>query len=180
MQRSSETVTGLTLMGVRLYDAATGRFTSMDPVAGGSANAYDYCSGDPIDCADTTGQFSINDIWHEGVACAKHFWACPFVAADSVWASRTAKSAYKNSNKQNAYRHCIWQAMLMWDFSHKIAKTFGDAHEKKHKNSKDKAKRRDSQVDCYNNKVGRKIGSQITAWTVRGRTRRSVTGARRL
>ncbi|MEU1217016.1 hypothetical protein ABZ424_32420 [Streptomyces sp. NPDC005790] len=73
--------------------------------------------------------------------------------------------AYKSSNKQNAYRHCIWQAMLVWDFGWTIAKAFGNAHEAKHKNTKDKAKRRDSQVDYYNNKVGRSIGSQITAWT---------------
>jgi hypothetical protein len=152
-------------MGVRLYDATTGRFTSVDPIVGGNANAYDYCSGDPVDCADTTGRLSINDIWHEGVACTKYWWACWGVADDSYWALKEAKKAYKNSNKQNAYRHCIWQAMLVWDFGKTIAKAFGDAHEKKHKNSKDKKQRRDSKVDYYNNKVGRKIGSQITAWT---------------
>jgi RHS repeat-associated protein len=33
---------GLTLMGVRLYNPATGLFTSTDPVNGGNANAYVY------------------------------------------------------------------------------------------------------------------------------------------
>ncbi|WUH93137.1 hypothetical protein OG900_25490 [Streptomyces sp. NBC_00433] len=56
-QRSSETVTGATLMGVRLYDPTTGRFLSIDPVPGGSANAYDYCNADPINCSDLNGQF---------------------------------------------------------------------------------------------------------------------------
>ncbi|MGW1365390.1 RHS repeat-associated core domain-containing protein, partial [Streptomyces chartreusis] len=46
-QRSSETVTGATLMGVRLYDPATGRFLSTDPILGGNANAYDYVQADP-------------------------------------------------------------------------------------------------------------------------------------
>ncbi|MFD0507038.1 RHS repeat-associated core domain-containing protein [Streptomyces chiangmaiensis] len=58
-QRSSETVTGATLMGVRLYDPASGRFRSVDPVPGGNANAYEYCSGDPIDCYDLDGKWGV-------------------------------------------------------------------------------------------------------------------------
>ncbi|MEA3075881.1 MAG: hypothetical protein QOF60_789, partial [Actinomycetota bacterium] len=42
-------------MGVRLYDPALGRFLSVDPIEGGSANDYDYCSGDPVNCFDLTG-----------------------------------------------------------------------------------------------------------------------------
>lgn len=45
-------------MGVRLYNPAAGRFLSTDPVYGGNANAYDYCSGDAANCADTSGAFS--------------------------------------------------------------------------------------------------------------------------
>jgi RHS repeat-associated protein len=56
-QRSSETLTGLTLMGVRLYNAATGRFLTMDPVYGGSANAYDYVYGDPLNRYDLDGKW---------------------------------------------------------------------------------------------------------------------------
>lgn len=56
-QRSSETVTGATLMGVRLYDPSTGRFLSVDPIPGGNANAYEYCSGDSINCFDLDGRF---------------------------------------------------------------------------------------------------------------------------
>ncbi|WP_430727754.1 RHS repeat-associated core domain-containing protein [Streptomyces virginiae] len=56
-QRSAETQSGLVLMGARLYDPVTGRFTSVDPVEGGNANAYDYCSGDPVGCKDVSGNF---------------------------------------------------------------------------------------------------------------------------
>ncbi|MEU6979917.1 DNRLRE domain-containing protein [Streptomyces sp. NPDC046371] len=56
-QRSSETVTGLTLMGVRLYNPATGRFLSLDPVYGGSANAYDYVNADPLNSYDLDGKW---------------------------------------------------------------------------------------------------------------------------
>ncbi|MFJ8275139.1 hypothetical protein ACIQ8G_33460 [Streptomyces sp. NPDC094154] len=40
-RRSSETLPGLVLMGVRLYNPATGRFLSPDTVYGGNANAYE-------------------------------------------------------------------------------------------------------------------------------------------
>lgn len=45
-------------MGVRLYHPATGRFLSVDPVAGGSANNYDYCNADPVNCTDLGGTFT--------------------------------------------------------------------------------------------------------------------------
>jgi RHS repeat-associated protein len=45
---------GLTLMGARLYNPSTGRFTSPDPVVGGNENAYNY-PNDPINLQDTAG-----------------------------------------------------------------------------------------------------------------------------
>ncbi|MEV6811239.1 LamG-like jellyroll fold domain-containing protein [Micromonospora sp. NPDC051296] len=55
-QRSGETLDGVILMGVRLYSPSLGRFLQVDPVAGGNANDYDYCSGDPINCFDLDGR----------------------------------------------------------------------------------------------------------------------------
>jgi RHS repeat-associated protein len=43
-------------MGTRYYDAELGRFTQVDPVAGGSATAYDYAEQDPINKSDRDGQ----------------------------------------------------------------------------------------------------------------------------
>ncbi|MEV2201894.1 RHS repeat-associated core domain-containing protein [Streptomyces fradiae] len=54
-QRSTETLTGLTLMGVRLYNPATGRFLSIDPVYGGGDNRYGY-PGDPVNQFDLDGK----------------------------------------------------------------------------------------------------------------------------
>ncbi|WP_406003453.1 DNRLRE domain-containing protein [Streptomyces sp. NBC_00829] len=57
-QRSGETVTGLTLMGIRLYNSGTGRFLSIDPVNGGSCNSYDYVCADPVNMLDLDGRMT--------------------------------------------------------------------------------------------------------------------------
>jgi RHS repeat-associated protein len=55
-QRSTDhTATGIIRMGVRLYDPTLGRFLSVDPVEGGSANDYDYAAGDPVNRTDLCG-----------------------------------------------------------------------------------------------------------------------------
>ncbi|MEU0413398.1 RHS repeat-associated core domain-containing protein [Streptomyces griseorubiginosus] len=55
--RASDTPTGLTLMGLRLYSPSIGRFLQTDPVRGGTATPYDSCNGDPVGCADVNGQY---------------------------------------------------------------------------------------------------------------------------
>ncbi|WP_327112799.1 colicin E3/pyocin S6 family cytotoxin [Streptomyces sp. NBC_01341] len=57
-QRSSGTISGYTLMGVRLYDPTTGRFLQVDSIYGGNANAYDYCTADAVNCYDLDGRFA--------------------------------------------------------------------------------------------------------------------------
>ncbi|MDJ0460334.1 RHS repeat-associated core domain-containing protein, partial [Streptomyces sp. H27-C3] len=55
MQRSSDPVSGMTLMGIRLYSSETGRFLSTDPVTGGSCSGYDYACADPVNKSDLSG-----------------------------------------------------------------------------------------------------------------------------
>ncbi|MGW1768470.1 RHS repeat-associated core domain-containing protein, partial [Streptomyces sp. NPDC002073] len=79
-QRSAETLSGLTLMGVRLYNAQTGRFLSPDPVYGGNANAYVY-PGDPVNSFDLDGRASARGCnWW----CEQTFWALEFALGNIV------------------------------------------------------------------------------------------------
>jgi RHS repeat-associated protein len=54
--RRTELPSGVIQMGVRSYVPALGRFLSVDPVPGGSANAYEYAAGDPVNNFDLTGE----------------------------------------------------------------------------------------------------------------------------
>ena len=55
-RRSTDTLGGLVIMGLRLYNPSSGRFLSVDPVMGGSANAYDYAAQDPVNHSDVSGR----------------------------------------------------------------------------------------------------------------------------
>lgn len=54
-QRRAELPSGVIQMGVRSYVPGMGRFISVDPVPGGSANAYDYANADPVNGFDLAG-----------------------------------------------------------------------------------------------------------------------------
>jgi RHS repeat-associated protein len=54
--RRTELPSGVIQMGVRSYVPALGRFLSPDPILGGSANAYEYAAGDPINNFDLDGK----------------------------------------------------------------------------------------------------------------------------
>ncbi|MFB8235551.1 ricin-type beta-trefoil lectin domain protein [Kitasatospora purpeofusca] len=58
-QRSAEAQDGDILMGARLYSPALGRFLQIDPIPGGNASAYDYCTGDPVNCTDLDGNWGM-------------------------------------------------------------------------------------------------------------------------
>jgi RHS repeat-associated protein len=60
-------------MGTRYYDPTLGRFTQVDPIAGGSANAYDYASQNPVNFVDPDGTF-IRGIISKGRKLAKRFF----------------------------------------------------------------------------------------------------------
>ncbi|MGB3676626.1 MAG: RHS repeat-associated core domain-containing protein, partial [Candidatus Nanopelagicales bacterium] len=76
--------TGVNLLGQRLYIPALGRFTSTDPVQGGSANAYDYGNQDPINNSDTSGE-SAKQWWNALKVIA--IGVLVFTAAGAIGAS---------------------------------------------------------------------------------------------
>ncbi|HET7417080.1 MAG TPA: RHS repeat-associated core domain-containing protein [Solirubrobacterales bacterium] len=55
-QRRAELPSGVIQMGMRSYVPAIGRFLSVDPMVGGSANSYDYAYADPVNGLDLTGE----------------------------------------------------------------------------------------------------------------------------
>ncbi|MEU6610530.1 DNRLRE domain-containing protein [Streptomyces shenzhenensis] len=95
-QRSAETLTGLTLMGVRLYNPASGRFLSIDPVYGGSANAYEYVHADPVNRFDLDGKWSWRKAWRSTKRFVKKYkWDIALTAASFVPGLGAAAWAYR-------------------------------------------------------------------------------------
>ncbi|MFF3375871.1 RHS repeat-associated core domain-containing protein [Streptomyces sp. NPDC002680] len=126
-QRSGETLTGAVLMGVRLYDPATGRFLSVDPVPGGSANAYEYCNGDPVNHYDLDGR----SWWRKAGRWAwRHKWDIAATAASftpglgqAVWAYRGYR-AYKALTYTSRFGG--WASRSRWIGTG--SRLFGDIH----------------------------------------------------
>ena len=56
----TELPSGITAMGARSYDPQLGRFLQPDPTPGGSADAYAYTYGNPLNETDPTGQWTLN------------------------------------------------------------------------------------------------------------------------
>jgi RHS repeat-associated protein len=54
----TELPSGVIAMGARSYVPQLGRFLQTDPVPGGSADAYTYTFGDPVNSSDPTGEFA--------------------------------------------------------------------------------------------------------------------------
>lgn len=66
--------TGLYHFGERYYDPNLGRFLQVDPVPEGSANAYEYGLGDPVNMSDVNGTWTVSTgryVLSGGVMCTK-------------------------------------------------------------------------------------------------------------
>ena len=90
--------------------------------------------------------------------------AHPLAAVRVAWARDTANavteglfgSSWKTENtRENAFRHCLWNALMAYSIGPELARQFGDAHEfgmmeKYPENTK---------MDLHNNEVGYRIGT---------------------
>jgi RHS repeat-associated protein len=66
-QRATALPSGVIDMGAREYIPQLGRFEQTDPVPGGSANAYDYATQDPVNSSDPSGAWEIGGSGGGGV-----------------------------------------------------------------------------------------------------------------
>lgn len=78
LQRSSQALGGEILMGVRGYSTSLGRFDSTDPLAGGSANAYDYGNQNPLTQYDTSGTLAYYRTCGGGWHWSGYQYSCTF------------------------------------------------------------------------------------------------------
>ena len=95
----TELPSGVVTMGVRSYVPQIGRFLQPDPIPGGSADAYTYTYGDPINSADPTGDYTNNGstaieqaLSHEAEAAAAARQAAAEAAARAA-AEKAAREA---------------------------------------------------------------------------------------
>ncbi|GAA1619279.1 RHS repeat-associated core domain-containing protein [Actinoplanes couchii] len=106
-QRSAEAFAGTVLMGARVYDPGTGRFLQTDPIRGGGANAYSYCSAGPNDCFDYGGAGDCTAAMWCGVLHNNSkvtMWAAGIVRYyDKHYGNCKLYNPYKNKNHKKAF-----------------------------------------------------------------------------
>ncbi len=96
-QRSSDALGGLSLMGARLYNPASGRFLSIDPIVGGSPNRYLYPT-DPVNQVDLDGK-----LWWFAAAVAVRL-CVRFCGRIVRGAYKGIKAAYTATKARKTYK----------------------------------------------------------------------------
>jgi len=104
IQLPTELPAGIIAMGARSYIPQLGRFLQPDPIPGGSANAYTYTYGDPINSSDPTGQLTSGlSAW---LQAALTQGTAAHVAAEAT----REREAAENAARETAAREAALQA----------------------------------------------------------------------
>jgi RHS repeat-associated protein len=160
---------GLLYMHARHYAPSIGRFLQPDPAAA-EANHYAYTASNPVTAVDPSGlYYTIGDQstqkddrgGREDRLCRSDIFACA-KQWDIRWRSvapeiRLAAHGYTNAHR-NAYRHCIWSALMTIEMGEATARAWNDAHEADAFSTV-----RAGVVDQWNNHIGIEIGRAVKA-----------------
>lgn len=126
------------------------------PVEGGSANDYDYCSGDPVNCFDTDGTI---DPRHMAAWClANNSGRCVLAWRLGTYArSRSRQLFPEDKVAADVFRHAYWHALMMMSgIPRGWATRFGMEWERFPGNPNDQRK-----ADIHNNSRGRQVGAAM-------------------
>jgi hypothetical protein len=163
-------------MGVRSYVPALGRFTSVDPVVGGSATAYDYSNADPVNQSDLTGMYPAQELTPaERRLCVLSPWnkskcnKARNLANRAIRATTRLYGGNRDDGWSNAYQHCYWNALMTVSLGAGFAKKVADAHE-------DNPPSPSRSMDLQNNFMGRRIAMN-RMWRPSGTRARAVSRA---
>lgn len=103
-RKQSDSATGLVLMGARPYDAALGRFLSVDPIDGGSTNNYEYSNQNPVNASDLSGT-SID--WRSEFADAFEKATSGVPTISTAFRLVRAAQRYGTLDQGGCYRTCL-------------------------------------------------------------------------
>jgi RHS repeat-associated protein len=110
-QRAADAPAGVVLMGVRLYNPVTGRFLQVDPVYGGSCNAYEYTCADPVNGTDLDGKKGCWSPWchyKKTKKILKKWWK----AANRIkWIRKVTKNKYVRSCSAGMFGMMVWDSI---------------------------------------------------------------------
>ncbi len=124
----TELSSGVLDMGARSYVPQLGRFLQPDPIPGGSANAYVYTFGDPVNTSDPSGESTIQELVSGHASEVAHEYQVKEEA--EVAARRAAEEAAARAAAEEAARqaaNAAWWAG--YDASLSAGSSYGSEEE---------------------------------------------------